>query len=102
MFFKNKRVVKVTPSKSWLRADSLLGVLIRKENYEEAGDRVLRIMKVMKESPAEKAGLIPQEDYLLGIVGFSYNDLNDLCSFLDLLEECKVKTIEMCIYNKKT
>ncbi len=59
-------------------------------------------MKVMKNSPAEAAGLIPEDDYLLGIMNFGYSDLDDLCSFLDLLPECEIKTIELFVYNKKT
>ena len=76
--------------------------MIRKENYLDASERVLRIMKVMKNSPAEAAGLQPESDYLLGIINFAYKDLNDLCSFLDLLSECDIKTLELCVYNRET
>lgn len=76
--------------------------MIRKEEYENAHERALRIMKVMPGSPAEKSGIIPEEDYLLGIINFAYKDINDLCGFLDLLSECDVKTLEMCLYNRST
>ena len=102
MFFKSTREILLTPTKKWPQSDSLLGIMIRKENYVDAGERVLRIMKVMGNSPAEAAGLLAEEDYLLGIINFAYKDLNDLCSFLDLLAECDIKTLEMCIYNRET
>jgi len=36
------------------------------------------------------------------MINFAYSDLNDLCSFLDLLQECEIKTLELCIFNSKT
>ena len=39
---------------------------------------------------------------MLGIINFAYKNLDDLCSFLDLLSECDIKTLELCLYNKKT
>jgi len=102
MFSDEKRYVSIIPSKEWPKADSLLGIMIRKEDYQTARERVLRITNVMPDSPAEKCGLIPNDDYLMGIINFAYSDLNDLCSFLDLLQECESQTLELCIYNKKS
>jgi len=76
--------------------------MIRKENYVNAHERVLRVMRVMQNSPACTSGITAEHDYLLGIINFAYKDLNDLCAFLELLSECEIKTLEMCLYNKST
>lgn len=97
------REVKIVPTKAWPNADSLLGVMIRYENIDKAYDATMKIMNVAANSPAAMSGIIPSEDYLLGITQYIYANLSELSNFIENLQTNSVtKSIEMALFNEKT
>ena len=98
---RKTRSVTLVPNKNWENADSLLGVLIRYEDYTTAPDRVFRIVAVSPDSPAALAGFIPEEDFLLGSSQTLYNDLAELSTYLELTQGSAIKSLEIVLYNAK-
>lgn len=92
------RLVNLTPSDSWGGA-GLLGVTIRLDNYGGADERVIRILTVEHNSPASIAGLVPEQDYLLGTVSESLEDTQALA---DVLMAHVDKVVEFYVYNTKS
>jgi hypothetical protein len=66
------------PSKDWSNADSLLGVMLRYENYVIAHELTFRVLDVLENSPAQRAGLVSQDDYVLGLVKYKIKDVNEV------------------------
>lgn len=103
MLYRKTRVVTITPSKKWTDADSLLGALVRYEEYATAHERVLRIAKVHLNSPVAVAGLQPDTDYILGTPQYLYTDLNELAKFIEMTQEKEtIKSLEIYIYSSQT
>eukprot|EP01017_Pseudomicrothorax_dubius_P026035 TRINITY_DN2873_c0_g1_i4.p1 TRINITY_DN2873_c0_g1~~TRINITY_DN2873_c0_g1_i4.p1 ORF type:complete len:394 (-),score=105.09 TRINITY_DN2873_c0_g1_i4:32-1213(-) len=97
------RELKVTPNKGWPSADSLLGTMIRLENLEVAYEATMRVLNVQPGSPAAQAGLVADEDYLLGIMQSIYSNLNELIGFIEYLQKNAAnKSIELCLFNIRT
>lgn len=59
------RNVTITPSKKPYY-EGMLGVTIRFDTYFQADENLVRVLSVVKNSPAHIAGLMPNTDYLLG------------------------------------
>lgn len=103
MLYRKTRVVSITPSKKWNDADSLLGALVRYEEYATAHERVLRIATVHANSPVAVAGLQPETDYILGTPQYLYTDLNELAKFIEMTQEKEtIKSLEIYIYSSQT
>lgn len=103
MLYRKTRVLTITPSKKWKDADSLLGALVRYEEYATAHERVLRIAKVHPNSPTLLAGLQPETDYILGTPQYLYTDLNELAKFIEMTQEKEtIKSLEISIYSSQT
>lgn len=83
------------PSDTWGGA-GLLGVTIRLDNYGGADERLIRILTVEHNSPAAIAGLVPEQDYLLGTVGESLEDTQSLANLLAVHVD---RVIEFYVYN---
>jgi len=92
------RLVTLIPSDSWGGA-GLLGVTIRLDNYGGADERLIRILTVEHNSPASIAGLVPEEDYLLGTVSES---LENTRSFAALLSTFVDTVVELYVYNTQS
>jgi len=60
------RKIPMIPHKTWEKADSLLGALVRYEDYVTAHEKVLKVESVQPNSPAELMGFEPKNDYILG------------------------------------
>ena len=99
---RNTRIVILIPNKKWVNADSLLGIMIRYEEYSSAPERVFRIVAVSPSSPAELAGFIAEEDFLLGSPQTIYSDLSELSTYLELTQGSAIKSLEVALYNAKT
>ncbi|CAH0485315.1 unnamed protein product [Peronospora farinosa] len=83
---QTSRELQLTPSRKW-PGKGLLGVTIRFDSYEGAEDQLLHVLDVAESSPAERAGLRANSDYLLGTperVFTSAEDLHD--EILDALD----------------
>ena len=59
------RELSITPSKKW-QGGELLGVTLRFDTYHDADAHVIHVIEIEKESPADLAGIVEGEDYLLG------------------------------------
>jgi len=66
------RKVTLVPNRSWKGADSLLGILVRYEDYESAHKRVLKVVGFKPNSPAEAIGFEVNHDYILGTTSKSH------------------------------
>ena len=82
MRLRNIRKVPIVPNKNWINSDSLLGVMLRYENYEIAHEYTYKILSVLKNSPSEKAGLQENIDYVIGLLNFKNEDLNDMINHI--------------------
>jgi len=92
------RLVYLIPTNNWGGA-GLLGVTIRLDNYGGADERLIRILTVEHNSPASIAGLVPEEDYLLGTVSES---LESTQSLADLLMAFVDTVVEFYVYNTQS
>ena len=52
--------------------------MLRYENYENAHEYTYKILSVLKNSPSEKAGLRESIDYIIGLLNFKNESLNDM------------------------
>ncbi|KAG7401707.1 Golgi reassembly-stacking protein 2 [Phytophthora boehmeriae] len=74
---QSTRELQLTPSRKW-PGKGLLGVTIRFDSYEGAEDQVLHVLNVAASSPAQRAGLRADSDYLLGTPERVFTDAEDL------------------------
>eukprot|EP00514_Thraustochytrium_sp_LLF1b_P005168 CAMPEP_0184514186 /NCGR_PEP_ID=MMETSP0198_2-20121128/3830_1 /TAXON_ID=1112570 /ORGANISM="Thraustochytrium sp., Strain LLF1b" /LENGTH=447 /DNA_ID=CAMNT_0026904361 /DNA_START=182 /DNA_END=1525 /DNA_ORIENTATION=+ len=103
---QERRYVNFVPRRGWGGA-GLLGLTIKFDSFENAEDTVVHVLDVEKNSPAEKAGLIPYSDYILGTPHHSFEDLEGL---FELISELGAENdqygddrgIDMFIYNIET
>ena len=94
IYNRQLRKIKLLPNKSWPEADSLLGALLRYEEYITALERTYKIIQVIKPSLAQSLGLIEEYDYILGITNLQYKDLNEFI-------RCLFKADDICVFNVK-
>lgn len=71
---QNVRSLNIVPTNNW-NGQGLLGVSIRFASFENANENVWHILNISPASPAEKAGLISNTDYIVGADSF----LQDVC-----------------------
>ena len=93
---KSRKIEIFSPKNS---EDGLFGLMIRREFYLNAMERVFKILKVINNSPAYAAGLISDKYFLLGLTLYSYNDLNNLNNIFFAQNQ---KKLEICVFNKVT
>jgi len=102
--------VKVTPSINWKNSDKgCLGALICFENFISAQYNLLRVVKVISNSLSEKIGLIPYDDYIIGVKPkndkiFTLNSsegTDPIILFTNVLKSNLKKDIELYVYNSK-
>ncbi|TMW63807.1 hypothetical protein Poli38472_002748 [Pythium oligandrum] len=94
------RQLMLTPSRRWA-GKGLLGVTIRFDSYEHAEDQLLHVLDVMPDSPADKAGLKAESDYLLGTPERAFRDPEDLSD--ELLDALDNETSFQCyVYNTES
>jgi len=79
---QEKRLVELIPNDDWPGA-GLLGVTIRLDNYGGADERLIRVLSMEENSPAQTAGLIPMQDYLLGTTAVSFASADILANTLN-------------------
>jgi len=97
---REKRVVELTPSDNWGGA-GLLGVTIKLDDYGGADERLVRVLDVddVENGPARLAGLIPEEDFLLGTTATTLTNTDVLAS---LLNHHLGQIVELYVYNSQT
>jgi len=94
---RDTRSLVIVPNKNWGEKKSLLGAIIRYENYTDAHMNVVRIMEITPASPAHQAGLIPFNDFVLGTKAKSFESIQD---FSNCVED--KKSLTLFVYNKHT
>lgn len=95
---KTQRFITLTPSTNW-NGTGLLGVTIRMDDYVTAEENLLRVVSIQPGSPAAKAGLKPETDYLLGTTMESFENEDVLG---DVLYENENHVLEIYVYNSET
>mmetsp|Transcript_8506 Transcript_8506/g.16035 ORF Transcript_8506/g.16035 Transcript_8506/m.16035 type:complete len:343 (-) Transcript_8506:91-1119(-) len=95
---KTQRFITLTPSTNW-NGTGLLGVTIRIDDYVTAEENLLRVVSIQSGSPAAKAGLKPETDYLLGTTMESFENEDVLG---DVLYENENHVLEIYVYNSET
>ena len=64
---RSTRQIKITPNKKWEHADTLLGTILREEQFLTYHEKTYKILRVYQNSPSHQAGLIENQDYLIGL-----------------------------------
>lgn len=78
---QSTREVVVKPSLKW--GKSLLGADVRFEDYSYAHASVYYVEEVKKDSPADKAKLIAETDYIVGSKQFEFHELDDIGNLIE-------------------
>jgi len=97
---REQRVVELVPSDDWGGA-GLLGVTIKLDDYGGADERLVRVLEIdnVNNGPAKLAGLIPQEDFLLGTTATTLTNADVLAS---LLHHHLGRVVELYVYSSTT
>jgi hypothetical protein len=95
---QKERFVKLIPNDGWGGA-GLLGVTIRLDNYHGAEERLIRVLDVQPNSPAATAGLVPQQDFLLGT---TTQTLDSVATLATLLRQHENVVMDLYVYNTET
>lgn len=91
---RQERECAITPRKGW-GGDEILGIAVRYEDAITAASRILHVTSVAVSSPSAEAGLIPNEDYILGATDYSIESSEEF-SALSLYQS----EMNIVVYNK--
>lgn len=103
--------IEVTPRNDWGDPKyGFLGACVRYENWSTAHTNLLRVIKVNKDSIAERIlNLIPNDDYIISIrpenkdfISLNNDTSDPMTIFQEVLNDNIANFIEMFIYNVKT
>lgn len=92
------RDVVITPRRNW-GGQGMLGVTIRFDSFWQAEESLVRVLEVVRDSPAELAGLSANDDYLLGTAEKVFKNTDTLYAEVSKHVE---ETIEFYVYNTKS
>ncbi|KAG0355842.1 Golgi reassembly-stacking protein 2 [Gamsiella multidivaricata] len=94
------RRVEMIPTKNWGdRKGGLIGCSIRFCMFDAVNDVVWHILDVAHGSPAEKAGLCPHTDY---VIGTPYGIMRGEGDLYDLVEDNIGEPLRLHVYNSET
>ena len=93
-----KRNVSVIPNSEW-GGEGLLGLVIVLSDFTKADEQCIRVLKVHPNSPAKRAQLQAQTDYL---VGTPIEPFTDFSKFKDIIEEYCNMRLPLWVYNSQT
>ncbi|XP_068604352.1 Golgi reassembly-stacking protein 1-like [Brachionichthys hirsutus] len=91
------RELEVTPSNMW-GGRGLLGASVRFCSCEGANENIWHVLDVEPSSPAALAGLIAQDDFIVG----ADQMLQDSEDFFSLVEANEGKPLKLLVYNTQT
>ena len=91
---KSTREVEIVPSTSW-GGNGLLGVSIKHTSFDQADERVWHVIEVEPGSPAQQAGFIANEDYVIG----SDSILQENDDLFNLVAAHEGKALKLFVYN---
>lgn len=96
---KSRFVTIQTPEVQGQQSNTL-GALTREEEFENAHERVLRVVKIFPDSPAQKAGLIENKDCILGTSNMILKDLQSFANYIRSEDYRKgERSVEICVLN---
>ena len=83
-----------------MKSETRLGAMIILDSYRsEAEERIIQVFDVKKGSPADKAGLLPQRDYILGTKDVAFHSVR---AFSSMLKRNEDKAIDLFVYDAKS
>ena len=92
------RMSTIIPRNNW-GGQGLLGITIRFDSFENANESVIHILTVKPGSPADVAGIKPDDDYVLGTAEMVFHDMEELA----LCFEANINsTIPLYVYSAST
>eukprot|EP00943_MAST-04B_sp_MAST-4B-sp1_P001929 g1929.t1 len=92
------RMSTIIPRNNW-GGQGLLGITIRFDSFENANENVIHILTVKPGSPADVAGIKPDDDYVLGTAEMVFHDMEELA----LCFEANINsTIPLYVYSAST
>jgi hypothetical protein len=74
----------------------MLGVTVRFDTFEKAEEHLVHVVEVLTNSPAQEAGLIADEDYVLGTAEIGFYDSDDFFEEVSLHEN---QQLMIYVYN---
>jgi len=92
-----KRDVEMTPNNDW-DGDGLLGLVVVREDFTKCDKQCIRILSVDQNSPASKAGLQANNDYILGT---PINAFTAFSVFRDTVSDYIDQPLPIYVYNSK-
>jgi len=99
------RNLSFTPCKNW-GGEGLLGLTIKFDSFDGSEDSVIHVLDVNPDSPAEKAGLVEDVDYIIGTPYMVFENLDELYDLVaDSVgdhEDGQFEELELYIYNMET
>jgi len=92
-----ERKLEIYPNKTWGGA-GLLGLIIVKDDPDTADRRAVRVVSVTPESLADKAGLQPSVDFILGTESFVFTGWS---GFLRHMKDHNDAELRLRVYNSR-
>ena len=92
-----KRDIQMTPNNNW-GGDGLLGLVIVRDDFTKCDKQCIRVLSVSPKSPASKAGLTAESDYILGT---PINAFVSFSVFRDTVSDYIDQPLPMYVYNSK-
>jgi|ERR1719206_51836 len=93
-----KRDIEMTPTNDW-GGDGLLGLVIVRDDFTKCDEQCARVLTVEADSPASKAGLTPETDYILGT---PINAFTNFSIFRETISEYIDQALPVYVYNSAT
>ena len=91
---REPRTVRIRPH-SW-GGSGLVGLVGRFENIEADSTEAVRILEVMKDSPAENAGLVASTDYVIATSDILIRSMDE---FAKLIDSNRDRDVRLLVYN---
>lgn len=104
IYSQKSRDLLISPTRNWPNSESLLGIIIRKESFANALEKSFKVLSVLENSPAAISGLIAEEDFIIGMTYYKYQDIEEFKEILSQAtpEENKENLKEVCVFNNKS
>jgi len=92
-----KRDILMTPNNSW-GGDGLLGLVVVGDDFTKCDQQCVRVLRVHEGSPASKAGLCPETDYILGTPISAFTEFS---IFRDTVADYLDQALPIYVYSSK-
>lgn len=92
-----KRDILMTPNNNW-GGDGLLGLVVVRDDFTKCDQQAVRVLKVHEDSPAFKAGLQAQTDYILGTPIAAFTEFS---IFRDTVADYMDQALPIYVYNSE-